>query len=666
MRKGIAIAAVAVLLLILACIPNTAPVVSITAPHDGDTLTRSIITVKAHATDNVAVTKVEFYVDDELKVAQYLRVADTFYGVWDALTAASGSHAIKAKASNALSKTAEASITVVLAGGGPTLHAGAITTDETWHPADNPHIISSNVWPSGNHTLTIEPGCVVQFAPGTELYCGYSGDSGAIVAVGKPDSIIKFTSSVPSPAPGDWKAVGVCGSAISTTRFSYCTFEYGGEVAYGRGEFHVEDVGAKADYCVFQHSADYGIVCDSGGFFAEFANNTVTNNANYAIKLNANHVGSLPAGNAFTGNTKEGIEVEGDEITTSATWPCFGVPYVLAGDVEVADPLGPVLTIDPGNTIKLASGVQLYCGWSHPGGIIAVGTSSAPITFSSAAASPNPGDWKKIAVYTQTVSTTRFAYCTFEYGGEASSDAGEVYLRDNQVVGIDNCTIRYSGDHGVVCNGGAGFSSFTNNTVASSAKYPIDIYPNYVGTIGSGNTLTGNTNDAVCLEGGTVDLSATWAYLGVPYYVNNDVNIGGATGPVVTIAPGTTLKMAANVEFSCGSAEPGAILADGTSGQITFTSAAVPPGPGNWKGVSFYSFATSQCALKNCKVEYAGNGSPGGNILIRDAMPEVTGDSIGYSSTYGIYLDGATYPDPDTLQAHNTFYNNANGDIYHP
>ena len=55
-----------------------------------------------------------------------------------------------------------------------------------------------------------------------------------------------------------------------------------------------------------------------------------------------------------------------------------------------------------------------------------------------------------------------------------------------------------------------------------------------------------------------------------------------------------------------------------------------------------------------------------GDIYIQDCTPTVTGCDIGYSSAYGIYLDGTTYPDPAALRANNTFHDNASGDVYVP
>ncbi|MEO0086211.1 MAG: hypothetical protein ABIK37_06215, partial [candidate division WOR-3 bacterium] len=100
--------------------------------------------------------------------------------------------------------------------------------------------------------------------------------------------------------------------------------------------------------------------------------------------------------------------------------------------------------------------------------------------------------------------------------------------------------------------------------------------------------------------------------------------------------------------------------------QIAFISSVEPASAGDWKRLSFYSQSiSSQCQLKNCKVEYAG-GDDYGNIYIDNCTPTVTGCSIGHSANWGIYLDGDVYPDPAALQANNTFYNCPSGNVRVP
>ena len=92
---------------------TTPPTVSITAPTAGSTVSGSV-NVTATASDNVGVTRVEFYVDSILKATD----TTSPYGFpWDSTTVLNGSHAIAAKAYDAASNSALDSVTVTVANG---------------------------------------------------------------------------------------------------------------------------------------------------------------------------------------------------------------------------------------------------------------------------------------------------------------------------------------------------------------------------------------------------------------------------------------------------------------------------------------------------------------------------------------------------------------------
>jgi PKD repeat protein len=67
--------------------------------------------------------------------------------------------------------------------------------------------------------LTIEPGVVVKFAPGTNLAI-----DGCLIAVGNSTDMITFTSNATAPAPGDWGSIWFRSSGI-------------GDIAYSRIEY---------------------------------------------------------------------------------------------------------------------------------------------------------------------------------------------------------------------------------------------------------------------------------------------------------------------------------------------------------------------------------------------------------------------------------------------
>ncbi len=86
------------------------PQVSITSPSS-ETNVSGIVSVKASASDDIGIKKVEFYMDDELKKTDKI---SPFEWVWDTTSSPSGSHAIKAVAYDTANQTAEDSINVTV------------------------------------------------------------------------------------------------------------------------------------------------------------------------------------------------------------------------------------------------------------------------------------------------------------------------------------------------------------------------------------------------------------------------------------------------------------------------------------------------------------------------------------------------------------------------
>jgi hypothetical protein len=349
-------------------------------------------------------------------------------------------------------------------------------------------------------------------------------------------------------------------------------------------------------------------------------------------------------------------------ITADETWYPEANPHIITSDIDVNN--NATLTIMPGCIVRFEPGLELSAGYYGAGAIIADGTASDSILFTSNVASPAAGDWSRIGLYQYTMNTTSFSYCRIEYGGSSSYD-GMLYAEGITFVKLNNSTLRYSGSDGVYLYATAGFSAFANNTISDCAAYPLHINAEYVRTIGTGNTFVNNTLNAVEVSTGTVHTTGTWVNPGVPYVLGGDVAIqDNSTNPVITIAAGNTVKFQPDVELYTGYAGAGGLIADGTSGRITFTSNVASPSPGDYYHVGFYDLTIdANSRLVNCNLLYGGGfGTGDGDIYIADALPVITGDSIGYSLGYGISTYGV-HPDRDTLIFYNTFFNNDSGPV---
>ena len=344
------------------------------------------------------------------------------------------------------------------------------------------------------------------------------------------------------------------------------------------------------------------------------------------------------------------------DIDSAAVWHAALNPHYVDADVYVDH--NATLTIEPGCVIRFAPGTRLYCGFLSAGRIIARGNSDSVITFTSAAATPIPGDWRGITFYSLAAAGCALDHCTVEYADSAAITV------DAAVVAITNCLVQQGAGYGVDCTPNGAFADFSNNVITTCHR-PLHIFCQNVTSIGTGNNFLGNgqNQDVVEVNGGSLSASADWPNPGVPYLLNSELAVSGANSPVLTLAPGTTIKCLPGVDIRVGYPSPGGLIADGTAGRITFTSAVVPPAPGDWRGIEFYPSAlNSACRLTNCKIEYGG-AADSGNVVINDVTPDIEQDSIGYSSTYGIYLGAIAGPFRDTLLAHNSFYFDALGPI---
>ena len=173
-------------------------------------------------------------------------------------------------------------------------------------------------------------------------------------------------------------------------------------------------------------------------------------------------------------------------ISSDETW--IEATHLITGDVYVN---GATLTIEPGAVVTFASGTGIYIGYSGTSSgatLIAEGTESKPITFTSAAATKSPGDWDFIGFYDGASSLSVMQYCVVEYGGGYSDSYGSVHL-DASSASIEQSTIRYSEHYGISLSSEGFFESFTGNTMTENGGHAISIHGNHAHTIGTGNTI---------------------------------------------------------------------------------------------------------------------------------------------------------------------------------
>lgn len=327
-------------------------------------------------------------------------------------------------------------------------------------------------------------------------------------------------------------------------------------------------------------------------------------------------------------------------IVEDETWE-EGV-HLVTSDVYVN---GATLTIEPGALIRFASGRGLYIGYSSNSSgavLLANGTAEKPITFTSAANTKSPGDWAFIGFYAGASSTSSMQHCIVEYGGGYGQKNGEIYI-DGTSVSIDNCHVSYSSTVGIGLSNDGWFESFTGNTLADHGAHPVNIFGNYVHTIGAGNQI--NTTRGIFVEADDIDNEeSTWLKQTVPYVIGGNVYIGTVTGTTLTLMPGVEIQMgnSAAVYVGYGSNKFATLIAEGTeSDRILFTSSApeAARSPGNWDFLGFYGGAGSNSSLAYCDFSYGGGYSDNyGMIHVEGSAVSVVHSTFMHSESQGIAL----------------------------
>ncbi len=370
-------------------------------------------------------------------------------------------------------------------GGGPascTLPA-TITSDmelttacPVWHVGSSGTTVAGN----GNPMLKIDPGVTVAVDKGGFLSAGTSAPGG-IQAVGVPGKLITFTSSAAIPAPGDWAGVALGDQTLATSTIAFAKFDFasglagsGGQTSNEDGYSYDEPAGALIVYggtgsvSLVLHDLEFANNAGNGLVYDNFKAGFATGSGNLKVDdvgtgyepfvIAANQASTLPvtisgpAGTAVDlingqgGSTGSGGGTAGVALTQ--TWPSIPLPYLADGSVvgagngiqiEGAGQSTATLTIAAPNTIEFKSGgsLDLDPNGSGQAVLLAIGTPTAPIVFTSASANPVTGAWSGFTLNTPSsggnqLGSTQLIGVTIDWAGDGSIS----YAADKGVIGI--------------------------------------------------------------------------------------------------------------------------------------------------------------------------------------------------------------------------------------
>ncbi len=512
-------------------------------------------------------------------------------------------------------------------------HHGILSTSETWCLANNPHLVDDNVTVPVGVTLTIEPGVVVRFNPGTGLAV-----QGSLIAIGSATTgkQIVLTSNLPSPVPGSWG--GISAASGSTTQLSYFEMVYAGQ--WGGFDFaslNIRTSGATLSHGRIHDGLGTAVWLGTTGITPQFDDveidhysgsalyqNTISMNPGYQnIRLHDTATNGLllPGG-----LTEQNITLDGSPEAFN------GAPVYVLNAITVGN--GKTLTITPGTKLEMVEGISV----ADSAVLDAEGTPTSPIIFTTYADPPVPGSWSGISA--ATGSTLQLSYCELSYAGRDGFDFGSLTVRTSGAA-VSHCRIHDGLGTGLFMDGLGTTPRFDDieidhYTGAAMVQNTISMNPSLANMRLHDNAANGlqlpypgSSSINVTLDGSPAALN------GAPIYLMHGLTVGAGT--TMEITPGTVLMSSEGISV----AATATLVAEGTPAEpIVFTTYIDPPVPGSWVGIS----ANPGSTLKLSFCELAYGGRPGywvGTLNIATSNATVRQCRIHHSLGHGIYLHGA-------------------------
>ena len=527
-----------------------------------------------------------------------------------------------------------------------------VEADQTWAGIDGDYLATGDITVSAH--LTIAPGARLVFEAGQDMTVNASGALTAAGTVGQP---IVFTGV--EQTRGYWGGLRFYQSNSTENQLDHVTIEYGG--GYHNANLYLDGTSSSPvrldmTNCTLRGSETYGFSFDGDTVIGAFSGNTITGNTLGAGNVAADVAGYLDDTSTYTGNDEDVVAIWGSTVEADQTWAGIDGDYLATGDITVS----AHLTIAPGARLVFEAGQDMTVNAS--GALTAAGTVGQPIVFTGV--EQTRGYWGGLRFYQSNSTENQLDHVTIEYGGGYHN--ANLYLdgTSSSPVRLDmtNCTLRGSETYGFSFDGDTIIGEFGGNTITGNTLGAGNSAADAVGYLDDTSTYTGNDEDVVAIWGSTVYTDQTWAGIDGNYLATGDITVAAH----LTIAAGARLVFEAGQDMTVNSA--GALTAVGTVDQpIVFTG--VEQTRGYWGGLRYYQSNSPENALDFVTIEYGG-GYHNANLYLDGTSSSpvqlsVTNCTFQHSETWGIYLDVDSIVNGE-LEAVNTFFDNASGDIRWP
>jgi hypothetical protein len=288
-----------------------------------------------------------------------------------------------------------------------------------------------------------------------------------------------------------------------------------------------------------------------------------------------------------------------DNITTDTTLsPSSCAVYTPACDVNVRE--GATLTIEAGTEIRFAEGCWLH---NEDGTLLLNGTADDPIVLRSVTDDADPGSWIGVIASAASARTT-LSFVTVADAGQDTSGGDGCLTVDAGAGHVDVADSTFTNCDRVGVASGEPFDSFSRNTI-TTVTTGLRLSPDTVGSITEPVTLTGVERNEILF--GSVTRTATWLSLGVPWVLDSDVEVEGASNPALTIAAGNELRFNGGSWLAIGRDAPGKLIVAGTDGApVVFGAVDTGAVEGAWIGLLFSDNTLSGSTITHATIQQAG------------------------------------------------------------
>ncbi|MEZ4439841.1 MAG: hypothetical protein R3B72_12170 [Polyangiaceae bacterium] len=393
---------------------------------------------------------------------------------------------------------------------GPTFHTGIVEGHEIWTAEGSPHIVTGRVDVVNGATLEVEPCAIVELEQDVDINVAFptTPNTGTLLAEGTPLRPIVFRSHEHQR----WGHILVQAPGVAKLR--HVTIEGGGGTDPLQANLivHGDDTSPAhrdvlVDAVTVVGSLGTGVVLDRmAGFAAGSRELTITGNGNpqnpYPLRIDEHGVDTIPTGGSYRSNWADEILVDPrHRLSEDAVMHEVGVPYRIGDEASDSLVIGrgnlggdPVtLTIEPGVTLKFHPETSLRIEhetgpFPASGILVAEGTADMPITFTSAAEEPAPGDWAGLWFGGIVDERTSLAHVEIAYTGAdcgcllltcsaLESFAGAVILtREPPSAFVHDSVVRDGSGHAFVLGyDGTLLDFMADNTVKDVAGCPLTL-----------------------------------------------------------------------------------------------------------------------------------------------------------------------------------------------